>query len=381
VETQKYRIVTTGEIHSGFTRNEVVKNLLALCKDDSNKIERILSGTLFVFLTDIDLVTARRHKTPLDQTGLVCQIVPLVPPILNQKPHRQHEHGVPETSAISCCPKCGTSYGCEESCTACGIIPAKYLARQKLGQSSEAEFRDQVKCGSTESKNSRDDTTLKQKSRHRLLTFGVVVTLLFIIAMNTKIEVAQKEPIQASPQPAEEARGNRYNNPRISEGFDYYDIDPTTKSELYRQLNENHYVNVNGKQYSAALKHSIAWSPRLLKNVNGTCSVDSIDVLLEATFRMPRWSNQSLASPELQELWNKSYETLLTHEKGHRDLAVEEANEMQRMMSQVESHATCQELHDTINRIGFDIKNKYYHLQLNYDECTKHGVEQNNVCR
>jgi ribosomal protein L32 len=130
VEQLKYRIVTTGEIHSGFSIQEVQKNLLGLCKDDKDKVERIFSGNLFVFESGIDLIAARRYKTSLDQAGIVCQIEPLTPLVRNQD--------APTAAELSGCPKCGASSNGEEVCASCGIVPAKYLEKQRLEHQAAA---------------------------------------------------------------------------------------------------------------------------------------------------------------------------------------------------------------------------------------------------
>jgi len=140
VEALKYRVVTTGEIHAGFTLQEVKRNLSGLCKNDKDKLERIFSTDLFVFESDIDLITARRHKSSLDQTGIVCLIEPLTPIVLNQKPidDTQPAQSTTTHSELSVCPKCGVSYNGEAVCASCGILPAKYLERQRLEQQVKA---------------------------------------------------------------------------------------------------------------------------------------------------------------------------------------------------------------------------------------------------
>ena len=76
----RYRIITTGEISSGTTKKEVEENLAQLCKYDQTKLEKVFSGTKFIFKSNIDLDVARRYKNALDKTGIVCHIEPL--PIL-----------------------------------------------------------------------------------------------------------------------------------------------------------------------------------------------------------------------------------------------------------------------------------------------------------
>src|SRR6185369_11947326 len=136
VEEMKYRIVTTGEIHSGFSLQEVQKNLGGLCKYDKDKLERIFCGDLFVFESDIDLIAARRYKSSLDQTGIVCQIEPLTSINIKQEQtnHAPASLPAPASPELSECPKCGAPYNGEEACSSCGVIPSKYLERLELEQ-------------------------------------------------------------------------------------------------------------------------------------------------------------------------------------------------------------------------------------------------------
>lgn len=142
MEEPKYRVVTTGEIHAGFTLQEVKKNLSGLCKNNKDRLERIFSGDPYVFESDVDLIAARRHKTSLDQTGIVCLIEPLTPIafVPNQKPDDDTPPAQPTTTheELCACPKCGAPYHGEEVCASCGVLPAKYLERQRLEQQLEA---------------------------------------------------------------------------------------------------------------------------------------------------------------------------------------------------------------------------------------------------
>ncbi|UFS70216.1 TFIIB-type zinc ribbon-containing protein [Geomonas sp. RF6] len=107
-------------------------------------MERIFSGSLFVFASGIDLLSARRHKTSLDQTGIVCHIEP-VTPIPQKVPESQLPAPVREEP--SSCPKCGAPYNGEAVCGSCGVVPAKYLERQRVEQ--EARQAEAIPTGRT----------------------------------------------------------------------------------------------------------------------------------------------------------------------------------------------------------------------------------------
>lgn len=138
MEAMKYRIVTTGEIHSGFSLQEVQKNLGGVCKYDKDKLERIFSSDLFVFESNIDLITARRYKKSLDQTGIVCHIEPLTPINTEQERTDSDTPSLSEQDDSNKCPKCGVPYNGETVCSSCGVIPSKYLERQRLEQQVES---------------------------------------------------------------------------------------------------------------------------------------------------------------------------------------------------------------------------------------------------
>ena len=183
MEAMKYRIVTTGEIHSGFSLQEVQKNLGGLCKYDKDKLERIFSGDLFVFESDIDLIAARRYKSSLDQTGIVCQIEPLTPINIKQEQtnHAPSSLPTPANSELSECPKCGAPYNGEEACSSCGVIPSKYLERQGLEQ--------QVQAAAIEERSGINKTRILAVT---LLAVIVLASAYYLLPKNYRYELSDR---------------------------------------------------------------------------------------------------------------------------------------------------------------------------------------------
>lgn len=174
--------------------------------------------------------------------------------------------------------------------------------------------------------------------------------------------------------------GTSYDYPKITESFDYYDITGMSETELRRQMDVNGYLWNDGKRYAGMTFWNVRWMtyPRMIKE---SCAVDKIEATVDVNFRLPRWVNNSIASPNVQNWWTWYYAGLLKHENGHRDLGVEAAREVQRKIAEVQPHKTCKELYETANKVGNRVLEKYKQLERDYDARTKHGLEQDTAYR
>ena len=71
---ESFRIVTDGQITTGFDQSLVESNLAKLCKFSPEKITHILSGKRVVLKSGINRETAKRYLNALASTGLVCTL-------------------------------------------------------------------------------------------------------------------------------------------------------------------------------------------------------------------------------------------------------------------------------------------------------------------
>lgn len=290
------------------------------------------------------------------------------------------------------CPKCGyirkhEDMAPEWQCPACQVVYAKASVSndnpRAISIPNTISTSKQTGTSQTSQYIVSKSDEQAEKRRHlqwRYILLGVFV-LLVIIAMNTEIKVGKNDPSQVNTQaPSIELVNSKDDGPHVTEVFDYFDVTGSSEIELRRQLDENSKISLDGKLYSAMVFHTVGWRAYARK-YDDLCSLDKVDVVLDVKFHMPRWINQSSSPQSLQSFWTQLYGTLLEHENGHRDLALEEAREVHRMIKEMAPTKTCQELSETVDKIGYSLKDKYSKLQVAYDECTKHGLEQKNLCR
>jgi len=50
---------------------------------------------------------------------------------------------------------------------------------------------------------------------------------------------------------------------------------------------------------------------------------------VDATFTVPRWADYQKASWDRQQKWDKFYKSLMDHENGHKDIAIEAAKKIE----------------------------------------------------
>jgi predicted secreted Zn-dependent protease len=92
-----------------------------------------------------------------------------------------------------------------------------------------------------------------------------------------------------------------------SENWTYYDVDGLTLADV-----------------AAAISHlpeagSCQWHPIYSYTTDADGKVDSFTVTCPYTITMPNWTGRSSASAEAQAEWDRWYEALERHERGHID--------------------------------------------------------------
>lgn len=97
---QKYRVVFSGDIVSGFDIDDVKFNLAKLTKQDLSKIEKFFTGSPYIIKKDIDYQTALKLQNFLKKKGAICRILPLKNTLLattvETKPEDKHPlHSAP----------------------------------------------------------------------------------------------------------------------------------------------------------------------------------------------------------------------------------------------------------------------------------------------
>ena len=122
----QFRILFRGEVAAGADPATVKNRLQQLTKFDPERIEQLFSRSETVLKTGLDRATAERYQAAIQATGALCSIEPLQPAVIPTAPLPPPLPPISPPPRETTCPKCGVRQPAGESCTACGIIYAKY---------------------------------------------------------------------------------------------------------------------------------------------------------------------------------------------------------------------------------------------------------------
>ncbi len=165
---------------------------------------------------------------------------------------------------------------------------------------------------------------------------------------------------------------NRVAAPAVAEKYEYYEIRGNSEKELRGQMCRK------GEKYDSVT----SWNWRLSYRYDrapGACAVDSFQVLLEIKYRYPKWMRTGNAAQTLIDKWDRYMKNLVTHENGHRDLAVEAAAGLTRAVAALPPARTCAELDRALRALGHERMEKLNADEKEYDETNRHGKTQGAV--
>jgi predicted secreted Zn-dependent protease len=171
---------------------------------------------------------------------------------------------------------------------------------------------------------------------------------------------------------------NRVIVPLVTEQYEYYEIKGGTERDLRNQMCRNGCSLNNGETYDSAT----SWHWRLNYGYDRDprgCAVDSFQVALELKYRYPKWVRSGDAAQPLIDKWNSYIRNLVSHENGHRVLAVEAADELSRAVAALPPARTCAELDREVRALGHERMEKLNADEKGYDETTGHGRTQGAV--
>ncbi len=163
--------------------------------------------------------------------------------------------------------------------------------------------------------------------------------------------------------------------PMVAEKYEYYEIRGTTEKELDDQVLSNgcrwddghHYASVTSWKWKADYRYV---------RTQRACAAGSLKVYLEIMYRYPRWKPSENASPELVAKWSNYMESLVSHETGHRDVAVGAAKKLMQTIDTLPPSSSCEELDKLITAICRDGMRRLNADEAEYDVVTEHGKKQ-----
>jgi predicted secreted Zn-dependent protease len=207
-------------------------------------------------------------------------------------------------------------------------------------------------------------------------------TLVAVVTLTTGAGVASAadDPIRISSL----GKGHHRMQPRkvlppiVKETVEYYEIKGYCEQDLQKQLCTYGVPWKDGKTYDSLTSWDIRWNYGYDRE-HQSCSADSFTVTIQVTIRYPKWIPADDASPSLVEKWNTYMQSLVEHETGHRDMAVEAAADLSRVVAEIAPAATCADLDRDVRTAARNRMKRLLADNEAYDEATGHGLTQGAV--
>jgi len=173
----------------------------------------------------------------------------------------------------------------------------------------------------------------------------------------------------AVPANAQNAGGTTV-TPNASVKVEYYDIHGATWDELVSQINAK---GPEGWWGNAGTKISYKYRSRGTAN---SCVIESVTVNADSTVHLPRWVNRNEAPAKLQAYWDGVLRSLDLHERGHVQISLDSARELERTLKTIPEQPTCDGLNALAGQQAQRILNEHSRKQDRYDAETDHGRRQ-----
>lgn len=166
--------------------------------------------------------------------------------------------------------------------------------------------------------------------------------------------------------------------PQVSVGYNYYSVSGETAQQLRKQMSQFGPQDSQGRRFDGWTKWNIRWTYRWYDS-GDRCKITSSQVKVDIRFTMPRWQPAANASLSLVQHWQRYLAALQLHENGHKDNGLKAAQEIDQILAQLPTAASCSALEVKANQSAQQIVKRYNQADIAYDQQTSHGRTQGAV--
>lgn len=168
--------------------------------------------------------------------------------------------------------------------------------------------------------------------------------------------------------------------PRLSETFEYYDVQGQCSDDLRRQLRQNGIPWSDGKKYDSVTEWEVRWDYGYAHGQH-SCSVDAFSVTVDIRYRYPRWQHGADAPAALVKKWDAYMRNLVDHETLHRYQVEERVLELNQAVAALPPAVSCADLDVMVRNLCRDKMKELRQDQERYDLFSGHGAAQGAVFR
>lgn len=210
------------------------------------------------------------------------------------------------------------------------------------------------------------------------MTKGIIVFIVFMAVTITS--PAGEKTIKLANIGTDSTSGMQkgFVPPVVKEKYEYYEVCGCCETDINSDLKQKCIKWTDGNKYDSVTNWKLKWDYSH-SSAAGACAPDSFTVTVDITFQLPKWVRTADAPQSLADKWDRYIKKLLAHEQGHRDIAVEAANELTRSVGDLPPSRTCAELDRSVQAMSHERMNKLIDDQKRYDTVTNHGRTQGAV--
>jgi predicted secreted Zn-dependent protease len=203
----------------------------------------------------------------------------------------------------------------------------------------------------------------------------IIFPLLFLTVAATAYAGDDKVKVASINKDTRQEIKNTVVTPTVTEQYEYYEIRGNSEKELRNQMCRNGCTFNDGKKYDSLT----TWHLKLdygYDRDSKACAADSVRVTVAINFRYPKWVRTDDAPPQLVDKWDGYMKNLIMHENEHRDMAVEAAAELSRLVAALPPASSCAGLDREVRALSRERMEKLNADEKGFDETTSHGKTQ-----
>lgn len=151
---------------------------------------------------------------------------------------------------------------------------------------------------------------------------------------------------------------------------DYYDIRGTTLEALRREVAKK---GPEGWWGMASTRMTYRITTR---QTAAGCAIDTVRASADSRVRLPRWVNRAEAPAAVQDQWDSMIRTLDLHERGHVQISLDGARELERSILDMSEEASCELINAEAKKRHDAVAIRVRERQVTYDRETEHGRKQ-----
>lgn len=168
---------------------------------------------------------------------------------------------------------------------------------------------------------------------------------------------------------------NSYAEVSVHYKYNGYQVAGNSLADIQKSIVNSEVRAEDGYAYTAKTTPKFIWKYNFLP-ANGMCSIKSVDVDVEISYYLPELSNINGLSGKDKKEWRRFYNAVYRHEKGHADLSINAAKELEWEATSVSPKPSCAEAARTANMLISFAMQRHDKEQIVYDSRTNHGTSQ-----